>query len=436
MPDTFKVAIAGLGTVGTGVISLLQKNASIISRRAGVSVEIAGISSKNRDKVRDIEISEYRWFDNPLDLCCIKDCNVVIELIGGEKGIARDLVQKALESGKDVITANKALLAHHGMELARIAESNNAVLAYEAAVAGGIPIIKKLREGFAANRIGAVYGILNGTCNYILSEMSSSGRSFRDVLQEAQEHGYAEADPSLDVDGFDAAHKLALLSALAFGVQPDLERLRVTGIRKVTAEDIRFAGELGFVIKLLGIAKRAEGCEADENCIVQMVEPCLIPSGGIIGSVGGVFNAVQVQGDFVGDSFSIGRGAGSGPTASSVISDLIDLARGQRLPCFGVPAIGLSPAKWADTGMLLNRFYLRLNVLDKPGVLADISAILRDHNISINSLLQYGRDPGQPVSVVLTTHEARQSEIAHACENIAALSSVIESPCAIRIEDL
>ncbi len=431
----FCIAIAGLGTVGSGVVKILQGNHELIARRASRPIEIVAVSARNPEIDRGVDLSSYKWCEDPRDFAKMDNCDAVIELIGGEDGIAKDLVSRSLEAGKDVVTANKALLAHHGKELSLLSEEKGSVLAYEAAVAGGIPIIKKLREGYAANRVDAVYGILNGTCNYILSEMAATGKAFLDVLQEAQEKGYAESDPSLDVDGFDTAHKLTLLTALAFGVNPDYERLRVTGIRRITAEDIRFAAELGYTIKLLGVTRRTED-EAGEKRIVQMVEPCLVSQDSTLGAVGDVFNAVQVHGDFFGDSISIGRGAGAGPTASAVVADIVDLARGHRLPCFGVPASQLVEAEWADAGMLNCRFYLRLNVLDKAGVLADIAAILRDHNISIESLLQYGRDPGQPVSLIITTHEAQQGDIAHACERIASLTSVIESPCAMRIEDL
>jgi homoserine dehydrogenase len=438
MPDTFRVAIAGLGTVGTGVVRAFSENGKHIAARAGRPVEIVAVSARDGSKDSGVDLSGYEWHDDPLELASLENCDAVVELIGGEEGLAKELVEKALGAGKDVVTANKALLARHGLELTKTAENSGAVLSYEAAVAGGIPIIKKIRESYVANRIDAVYGILNGTCNYILSEMKTSGKSFRDVLEEAQKMGYAEADPSLDVDGLDAAHKLALLAALAFGIRPDFDRLRVSGIRRITAEDISYAGKLGYTIKLLGIARRVIDREDSESAerIVQMVEPCLVTQNGTIGSLGGVYNAVQVNGDFIGETVSIGKGAGAGPTASSVISDIVDLAGGRRMPFWGLPVSELAEAEWADTGRLRNRFYLRLNVLDKPGVLADIAAILRDNDISIESLIQHGRDPGQPVTVVLTTHEAQQSDIARACETVSAHSSIIEPPCALRIEEL
>lgn len=430
----FRIAIAGLGTVGAGVVKLLQDNADVVGKRAGKEIKIVAVSARSRGKDRGCDLSGYEWYENPLDLCGLENCDAIIEMIGGDEGIAKDLVEKSMKSGKNVVTANKALLAKHGNELAKIADEKNVALAYEAAVAGGIPVIKTLREGFAANKIESVHGILNGTCNYILSEMEASGRCYDDVLKEAQEKGFAEADPELDVGGYDAAHKLAILTSIAFGVFPDFDKLRVDGIQQVTAEDIRFAGELGYAIRLLGIAREVSDCE---DCgIVQMVEPCLVSKDGVVGSVCGAYNAIQIKGDFLGDSTSIGLGAGAGPTASAVVSDIVDLARGCKLNCFGLPVSELREAKWADVGMLRSRFYLRLNVLDKPGVLADVSAILRDRDISIASLLQYGRDPGQPVAVVLLTHEAKQGDMAYACENIASLSSVIESPCALRIENL
>lgn len=337
---------------------------------------------------------------------------------------------RSLSTGKHVVSANKALLAHHGYELAKLAEANGKALAYEAAVAGGIPAIKVLREGFAANEIAAVYGILNGTCNYILTEMRETGRDFADVLKEAQEKGYAEADPTFDVEGIDAGHKLCLLSAIAFGVRPDFKALQMTGISHLTATDIALAGELGYRIKLLGIARRVNGK------VMRMLEPCLVPKDSSLGAVEGVFNAVMVEGDFVGTGLSVGRGAGEGPTASAVVADLIDLARGHMVPTFGCPVDMLSGAAWIDAGKTQSRFYLRLSVPDRPGVLCRISGVLADGGISIESLIQHGRDPGQPVSIVLTLHEVSGEAMKSALENIAALDIVLEKPCLMRIEEL
>ncbi len=345
----------------------------------------------------------------------------MVELIGGADGPALDLVAAALAAGRPVVTANKALIAVHGATLPRTAP-----LAFEAAVAGGIPVIKALREGLAANRITRVAGILNGTCNYILTAMRDQKREFADVLAEAQALGYAEADPATDIDGVDAAHKLAILAALAFGHPVRFDAVYVEGIRRVSALDIAFAEELGYRIKLLGIARRTEaGVET-------RVHPCLVPPTAPIARVDGVFNAVVAEGDAVGRVMLEGRGAGAGPTASAVVADLIDLARGRLTPVWGQD----TPADDAvvPIGQHLGAYYLRLMVSDRPGVIADVAAILRDHGVSLESLLQHGRSPGESVPVVLVTHEVREHAMQAACAAIAALPAVLEPPALIRIE--
>jgi homoserine dehydrogenase len=357
------------------------------------------------------------------------EIDVIVEVIGGAGGAAKKLVETALKNGKAVATANKALLAHHGYELARLAEKHDTALMYEASVAGGIPIIKLLREGFAGNDIRAVYGILNGTCNYILTEMRATGRDFKTVLKEAQAKGYAEANPATDIEGTDTAHKICILSALAFGIRPDMAHLPVSGIARLTAADIAHAEELGYRVKLLGIARR------DGGRIVQLVEPCLVPAGSTVGAVDGVYNAVLIEGDFAGESLSVGRGAGEGPTASAVVADLIDYALGFKTPVFSVATPRMKAAKRMDAGEMVSRFYLHLNVRDKPGVLAEIAAVMRDHKVSIESVVQRGHNPGKPVSIVMTTHKARRAEIEKACARIAKLASVAGTPCLMRIED-
>lgn len=430
MPESFRLGVAGLGTVGTGVVKTVQQHGDLLAKRAGRPIEIVAVSARDQAKPRDVDLSSYVWVDDARKLAERDDIDAVVELIGGSEGLARTLVEESLRAGKHVVTANKALLAHHGYELARCAEEHDVSLAYEAAVAGGIPIIKALREGFAGNEIQAVYGILNGTCNYILTAMRETGRDFSEVLREAQARGYAEADPSFDVDGIDAAHKLCLLTSLAFGVRPDFDALRVEGIRKIDSTDIAFAGELGYRIKLLGIARRLDGQ------IMQILEPCLVPVSCPLGMIEDVYNAVYVEGDFVRTQLLTGRGAGEGPTGSAVIADVIDLARGKRVPTFGIPADRLAIAQWKPPGEAVSRFYIRLSVLDRPGVIADISAILRDLNISIESLIQRGRDPGQPVPIVLTTHENTQATMIEACNLFKRLEAVVDEPCLIRIEDL
>lgn len=428
MADPFRIGIAGLGTVGAATVRLLQQNSDLIAARAGRRVEIAAVSAKDKSKKRDVNLSGSQWVDNAESLAGHSGLDAVVELIGGQNGVAAELVEKSLASGRSVVTANKALLAHRGFELAVMAERSGAVLMYEAAVAGGIPIIKTMREGFAGNNIAVVYGILNGTCNYILTTMRETCRDFSDVLREAQEMGYAEADPSFDIDGIDTAHKLCVLSALAFGIQPDFKLLKPGGIRNITAKDISYAQELGYKIKLLGIAR------CIKNKIFQSVEPCLVPAESNIGSVEGVFNAVYVEGDFAGTGLSIGRGAGGAPTASAVVADIIDLARGHRVLPFGIPAAEMKKAAPAGTDEIFSRFYMRLEVVDRPGVLADVSAVMRDHNLSIEAVMQRGRDPDKPVSIVLTTHAVRQSDMEKAAYRMAGLEASIEPPHLMRIE--
>lgn len=430
MTKPLRLALAGLGTVGTGVIKIIQKHGDLLAQRAGRPVEIVAVHARSRSKDRGVDISAYEWVDDAAAFAAMDTVDVVVELVGGSDGLAYDLAKKTLGSGKHFVTANKALLAHHGYELAQLAEKNGVSLCYEAAVAGGIPIIKGMREGFAANNIQAVYGILNGTCNYILTEMRETGRDFDVVLKDAQELGYAEADPSFDIDGIDAGHKLCLLTALAFGTKPDFQSLEMTGIRHINATDITYASELGYRIKLLGIARRYNGS------IMQVLEPCLVPLNSTLGTVEGVYNAVHVEGDFVRTGHLVGRGAGEGPTASAVMSDIIDIARGFSAPTFGVPADKLQDAKWVDVGETVNCYYVRLNVVDQPGVLADVSAVLRDNNVSIEAFLQRGRDPGQPVPLIMTTHETRHKNMTKACAEMEKIGSVLEKPCLIPIENI
>lgn len=428
MSAPLRVGIAGLGTVGAGVIAVLASHGETLAARAGRPMKIAAVSARDRSRDRGVDIGGYAWCDDACDLAADDNVDVVVELIGGSDGIAARLVETAIAAGKHVVTANKALIAHHGTALARAAEAKGVNLAYEAAVAGGIPIVKALREGLAANRIDRLCGILNGTCNYILTDMARSGRDFAEVLDEAQELGYAEADPSFDVDGVDAAHKLAILASLAFGSEVDFDGIHVEGIRHISPMDIEFARELGYGIKLLGVAARsADGVE-------QRVHPCMVPQDAPINHVSGVFNGIEVAGDFVGRTIYEGRGAGAGPTASAVVADLIDIARGSAAPAFGVPADRLKPAATADMGLHRGAYYVRLTVVDKPGVFADIAAILRDHDVSMESVLQRGRDPGEPVSVVMTLHESREADVARTLAAMAALETVVEPPRMIRIE--
>ena len=428
MIEPLRIGVAGLGTVGIGVLKLFDSHAAILEARAGRPIAIKAVSARDRQRERGVDLSRFSWFENALDMAESEDVDVVVELIGGSKGIAKELTERAIANQKHIVTANKALVAQYGTSLAQAAEENNINLAYEAAVAGGIPIVKALREGLAANQVDRLYGILNGTCNYILSAMDESGRDFTDVLAEAQNLGYAESDPRFDVDGIDTAHKLAILASVAFGAEVDFEGIHVEGISKISSIDIEFAKELGYGIKLLGIATRLK------NGILQRVHPCMVPSDAPINHVRGVFNGIEVAGDFIGTTIYEGRGAGSGPTASAVVSDILDIARGNSVPVFGVPSNTLKPMETLDIGHYLGPYYVRLTVVDKPGVFADIAAILRDNQVSMETVVQRVRAPGEPVSVVMTLHESRESDVALTLDSIAALDTIVEPPCMIRIE--
>jgi homoserine dehydrogenase len=432
MTQPLRIGIAGLGTVGAGVVKLLAAHRDLLAARAGRPLVVSAVSARDKSKDRGIDLDGFDWHDDARDLSAADNVDVVVELIGGEDGIAKQVVEAALSGAKSVVTANKALLAHHGTALARMAEDQGVSLAYEAAVAGGIPIIKALREGLAANRIERLYGILNGTCNYILTDMAGSGREFDDILAEAQELGYAEADPSFDVDGIDAAHKLAILAAVAFGTEVDFANVYVEGIRHVSPMDIEFAHELGYGIKLLGVAARVP--DERGGGIEQRVHPCMVPKDAPMNHVSGVFNAIEVAGDFVDTTIYEGRGAGEGPTASAVVADLIDIARGQRVPTFAVGAGDLKPAETIPMGRRRGAYYVRFMVVDQPGVFADIAAALRDNEVSMESVLQRGRAPDEKVPVVMTVHETEEDAMQRCVQAIAALDAVVEPPTLIRIE--
>jgi homoserine dehydrogenase len=433
MSAPLRIGVAGLGTVGAGLVRLLQANAEIVAARAGRPVVVAAVSARDRGRDRGLDLGEARWHEDPVSLAAEPGLDAVVELIGGSEGPARHLVEAALRAGRPVVTANKALLAIHGAELAELAAAKGAPLAFEAAVAGGIPVIKALREGLAANRIGRVAGILNGTCNYILSTMRGQRRDFAEVLAEAQRLGYAEADPAFDIDGVDAAHKLSILAALAFGRPVDFAAVHVEGIRDISALDIALAEELGYRIKLLGIAS----CEPGGG-VSARVHPCMVPVSAPIATVDGVFNAVVAEGDFAGRLVLEGRGAGAGPTASAVAADLIDLARGRRAPVWGAEAsiLGGAAAPSVPMERHVGAYYLRLMVLDRPGVIADVTGILRDHDISLEAMLQRARAPGEAVPVVLTTHACGEASMRAALARLAALEAVLERPALIRIEPM
>ena len=416
MAETLKVAVAGLGTVGAGVVSLLARQAGLIAQRSGRPILVTAVSARDRDRKRDCDIGSIAWFDDAVTMASQADCDVVVELIGGSEGTAKAVCEAALKAGRHVVTANKALIAIHGTELAKLAEEHGSALNFEAAVAGGIPIIKALREGLAGNQIESVQGILNGTCNYILSTMRDTGRA------------YAESDPTFDVEGIDAAHKLAILATLAFGRAVDFDGVYIEGISRIAAVDIDFAEELGFRVKLLGMAS------ADSEGVMQRVHPVLVPANAPIARVEGVFNAVVTQADPVGTTVLEGRGAGAGPTASAVISDIMDIAAGRFGPTFGVPVANLLPSASHPIERREGAYYVRLRVIDKPGVIAGVTAALRDEHVSMESIIQRGRDPNEPVDVVLTLHETTEAAMKRALGRIEELSAVIEPPHVIRIE--
>jgi homoserine dehydrogenase len=434
MSNSLRLGIAGLGTVGTGVLDILRTHGDVVDMRAGRGIAVTGVSARSKGKDRGHDLSKLAWHDDPVALATSSGIDVFIELIGGDTGPAKNAVEAALKAGKHVITANKALLAHHGVALAKLAESAGVALNYEAAVAGGIPIIKALREGLAGNAPRKVFGIMNGTCNYILTKMADEGRSFADVLKEAQALGYAEADPTFDVGGFDTAHKLAVLTSLAFGTQVNVDGIAIEGIEAITLDDIRNAGELGYKIKLLGVAvKHEQGVE-------QRVHPTLVRKGAPMADTDGVFNAVAVKGDFVGDLFFEGRGAGAHPTASAVLSDIVDIARGNLRPTFGVPAGKLKPFKAPPQKAHEGGFYVALQLLDKPGAVASIAKILADEKISIESIVQRGKPNTEATrstaQFTLITHDTLEPSIRKAVARIQKDGHVAGAPRVIRIERL
>ncbi|WP_188053993.1 homoserine dehydrogenase [Sphingosinithalassobacter sp. CS137] len=422
MTEPLRVALAGLGTVGAGVVRLIDANGELIARRAGRPIEVVAVSARDRSKDRGIDLDRFDWVDDPAELARHPGADAVVELVGGADGPALALARAALGAGKSFVTANKAMVAHHGLELARAAESGGVALKYEAAVAGGIPVIKGLREGAAANVIDRVYGILNGTCNFVLTKMEAEGRDFAEILAEAQRLGYAEADPSTDIDGVDAAHKLSILASLAFGAQPAFADVVVTGIRNVIAADIAEAAALGYRVRLLGMA------DADGKGLFQRVQPMLVPLDHPLAHVLHSTNAVVAEGNFVGRLFFQGAGAGDGPTASAVVADLIDIARGEFGPPYAMPVEALAALPPADSGERRGRDYLRFTVADKVGVLAEIAAAMRDAGVSIESLMQRGAMADGSVLVAIVTHEGPERCVAQALEKLRGSPSLKSEP--------
>lgn len=428
MKKILRIGIAGLGTVGGGVLELLQCNKEIIESRCNATISVTAVSARNKNKAQKLLIDGIAWEQDALALAARNDVDVVIELIGGSEGIAKSLVETALKNGKHVITANKALIAHHGVALAALAEQHQVQLSLEPAVGGGIPILHAMRTGLGANRIARVAGILNGTCNYILTMMQREGRGFDEVLADAQKAGYAEADPSFDVDGIDAAHKLAILASLAYGAHVAFDKIHIEGIRAITAEDILYAAELGYRIRLLGIATQSEAG------ISQRLHPCLVPMDSPLGLTEGVFNAVQVEGDAVGRVLFQGRGAGAGPTASAVISDVIAIARGERYPVFTLPSTQMKTASIVPMHEHECGYYIRLEVADEPGVLADVTRIFAEEKISVQSIIQHEHNTALPAQIVITTHQTREAAMQRALSQIDALPRVVKPPMMLRME--
>jgi homoserine dehydrogenase len=428
MSSNLRVGLAGLGTVGAGVAKVLRGHSQALTWRAGRPIAITAVSARDAKRDRGVDLAGVHFEKEALALAERRDVDVVVELIGGEDGAARALVEAALKSKKHVVTANKALLARRGADLAALAEAQGVSLKFEAAICGGIPIVKALREGLVAYELSAVRGILNGTCNFILTQMEATRRPFAEVLAEAQRLGYAEADPALDIGGGDTAHKLALLASLAFGTVPDLDGVAITGIEKVTPTDIVFAGELGYRLKLLGVARRtATGIE-------QRVHPAMVRARTPLADVESSFNAVMADAGEAGPFFFEGRGAGRGPTTSAVVSDLVDVARGAFGPAFGRPADELIRAHRAPAETRKSAYYLRFQVLDVPGVMAEISRHLAVEGVSIESMIQRGRAPGEPVAIVMITHESPHAAVVRALKAIAASDKVFETPGMIPME--
>ncbi|HRD78934.1 MAG TPA: homoserine dehydrogenase [Hyphomicrobiaceae bacterium] len=441
MNEPLKLGIAGLGTVGAGLLSLIEQHGRRLSETVGREIKVVAVSARDRAKGRGTDIGAFKWFDDATRLAADPGVDVLVELIGGDEGVARKSVEVALAAGKHVVTANKALLARHGVELARLAEKHKVALNFEAAVAGGIPVIKALREALAGNQVRRVYGILNGTCNFILTKMQDEGRAFGEVLKEAQAKGYAEADPTFDIGGFDTAHKLTLLTSLAFGTKVALDQIHIEGIQTITQADIESAGDLGYRIKLLGVAMLTE------SGIEQRVHPTLVPKHAAIAEVSGVTNAVAIDGDYVGNLLLVGPGAGAKATASSVMSDIVDIARGGIMPPFSVPSGKLKTYRRARIGQHQGAYYLRLVVQDRAGVMASIAKRMADRDVSLESVVQRrpraalpGIDarqpPGTPTAVVIVTHETTEEAIRKALEGIESDGILAEKPQMIRIERL
>ena len=423
--EIINIGIAGLGTVGSEVAKQLQSNSEFLNRKAGKQLNLVAVSANNKNKNRNFDLSNLKWFTDASSMAVSDEIDLIVELIGGSDGVALDLCKNSLIKGKSVVTANKAMMSKHGYDLAKISESNECSIAFEASVAGCIPIIKSLRDALSGTSVNSISGILNGTCNFILTEMREKGISFAEVLKDAQEKGYAEADPTFDVDGIDAAQKLTILSAIAFGIAPDNKNLSISGIRDVDVTDILFAEELGYRIKLLAYSKL-------DNGLVQEVSPCMISLDKQISNVEGVLNAVELETELAGSVLLTGYGAGAEATATAVLSDIISIAQDKQPNVFGTRVSSLQlEVKQGDKEN--NRYYMRLNVIDKSGVLASVTEIFKKYGLSIESLLQRGRNPNEEVPVVITTHETDHKTLTSVIKELSNSKELISKPVCMKI---
>ena len=428
MSAPLRLGIAGLGTVGVGVVKIIAEKAALLRQRTGREIVITAVSARSAQKDRGIDLAPYAWEADPVALAKRPDVDIFVELMGGHEGLAKEATEAALNAGKDVVTANKALLAHHGQKLAEKAENGGKVLRFEAAVAGGIPVVKALTEGLAGNDITRILGVMNGSCNYILTRMQTAGLSYADVFAEAEALGYLEADPELDVGGIDAGHKLALLSSIAYGTAVNFEGVELEGIGQISINDIEQAADMGFRIKLLGVS------QFTDRGLEQRMTPCLVPAQSPLGQLEGGTNMTVLEGDEVGQIVLRGAGAGAGPTASAVLSDIIDIARGTRISTFGQPAETLSPA--IKTASVTEApYYLRMQLTDQPGALAKIATVLGEHDVSINRMRQYGHDAAT-APVLIVTHDTLRATLDKALQNLPHTGVLEGTPIAIRIESV
>ncbi len=423
-----RLGIAGLGTVGIGVVKIIQQHADLLAARSGRAVQITAVSARSKGKDRGAPLGGYAWENDPVALAKRDDIDLFVEVMGGSEGPAKDATEAAIAAGKDVVTANKALLAIHGQSLALAAEAAGHVIRFEAAVAGGIPVVKSLTEGLAGNAMGRVMGVMNGTCNYILTQMEATGQGYEALFAEAAKLGYLEADPNLDVGGIDAGHKLALLASIAFGTQVDFDGVELEGIQRVSLDDVTRAGEMGFKIKLLGVAQMSD------RGLVQRMTPCLVPATSPLGQLQGGTNMVVLEGDSVEQIVLRGPGAGEGPTASAVMSDVMDIARGIRISTFGQPAKTLTSAPRTQASTVAP-YYLRLHLTDKPGALAKVAAVLGDHGISIDRMRQIDHE-GTSAPVIIVTHDTTRAALDEALAAFGTTGVVDDAPVALRIENV